>query len=109
MPHRRIGVEVTPEQLELLRRLALSDPGALALAASDPSLSVELLDVQTRALVRVAAVVALDAGGPSCRAVVDDARAAGVDDSAIGEVIGAIGNVVGRVGVDEALSLLAEA
>jgi alkylhydroperoxidase/carboxymuconolactone decarboxylase family protein YurZ len=108
MSPREIGVDVTHEQLELLRRLALSDPGALAKAAGDPTLSVELLDAQTRALVRVAAVVALDAGGPSCRAVVDDARAAGVDDEAIGEVISAIGAYVGRTGVDEELALLGE-
>ena len=81
---------------QLLRRLAAGDELCLETvlwpgARSDPA----LLDTKTRLLVRLAALLALDACTESLRWAVDLASAAGADDEALAAVLIVSGHTAG--------------
>ena len=88
---------MSPDQQELLRRLALSDEGvagaALGAMIGDPA--GPSLDAPTLALARVAALIASDAALPSYQWAVDSALAAGASDSDIVDVLIAVAPTVG--------------
>lgn len=100
---RCLGMPV--EHTELLRRMAISDARTLSrvLGGSDES---ETLDQRTAALVRIAALIALDAGEPSYDAAIDAAHLAGAEDEEILGVAAAIRSVVGAVISDAAVPML---
>lgn len=81
---------------ELLRRLALNDEAALArvLSGHDPAIE-SLISDRTRALVRLAGLVALDSETASLQAAVGNAQAAGVPSEEIVETVLVIAPIVG--------------
>jgi 4-carboxymuconolactone decarboxylase len=72
---------------QLLRRLAVGDEGCLQRALSGRPPADPALDRATRALVQLAALLAVDAGTTSLRWAVDVASAAGVDDASLVQVL----------------------
>jgi 4-carboxymuconolactone decarboxylase len=72
---------------ELLRRLAAGDESSLRAVLSAAPPADAALDRATRALVQLAALLALDAGTVSLRWAVDVASAAGVDDVSLVQVL----------------------
>ncbi|HEY6635868.1 MAG TPA: carboxymuconolactone decarboxylase family protein [Acidimicrobiia bacterium] len=97
-----------PEHLELLRRLALNDEGALATALDGLDQSGEaLIDDRTRSLVRLAGLVALDCGTASLQAAVDQARSVGVEDEELFDVVMVIAPIVGTSRLGSVLPRLA--
>jgi alkylhydroperoxidase/carboxymuconolactone decarboxylase family protein YurZ len=96
---------------ELLRRLALNDESTveslLRLPVSDPADSG--LDPRTRALVRLAGLVALQSSDASIGWGVTAAYAAGATDEEIVGVLVSVGPVVGLARVNAAAFALAAA
>ncbi|MFO7279577.1 MAG: carboxymuconolactone decarboxylase family protein [Thermoanaerobacterales bacterium] len=92
------------EHQELLRRLALNDEGALtallgtSLAATGPG----GLDARTAALVRLAALVALESASASYQWCVAGALAAGATDDEVVDVLSVLAPVVGAPRVSSA-------
>jgi 4-carboxymuconolactone decarboxylase len=72
---------------ELLRRLAAGDERSVQAVLSAAPPHGAALDRGTRALVQLAALLAVDAGTPSLRWAVDVASAAGVDDASLVQVL----------------------
>jgi alkylhydroperoxidase/carboxymuconolactone decarboxylase family protein YurZ len=72
---------------ELLRRLAAGDESSLRAVLSAAPPADPALDRPTRALVQLAALLAVDAGTSSLRWAVEIASAAGVDDAALVRVL----------------------
>jgi alkylhydroperoxidase/carboxymuconolactone decarboxylase family protein YurZ len=98
------------EQRDLLRRLTLNDPIAVAATVSGRSFAqVSRLDAKTDALVRLAGLVALSSETASIHAAVDRAHGAGADDEEILESVIAIAPIVGLSRVSAALPGLAAA
>jgi 4-carboxymuconolactone decarboxylase len=86
----------------VLRRLALRDDAfvdAVLECAEKPGLS--RLDAKTWALVRVGALIAVDATPPSYMSAVDAARDAGASDD---EIVGTLITVMPQVGVVRVVS-----
>lgn len=97
---------MTPEQLAMLRRLALSDPKAVGWVMTGSPESAALLDAKTAAMVRVAAISALHAEGTALPAAIDAARAAGASDDELRHAISATAAVVGVRAAEAALGAL---
>jgi len=101
---------MTPAHFELLRRLALNDELALNQVMSGRRIEPPLLDEKTSALVRVAAMVALESGGPpSYQWAVDAAHASGAEDEEIVQLLLAVAPIVGVARVNAAAPNLASA
>jgi hypothetical protein len=88
---------------EALRRFTIGEPALLAgiadrAASPDESLR---LDGRADALVRLAALIALDAPGPSYRSVVQDAMRSGV---ALDEIVATLAALAGTVGTARVVS-----
>ena len=96
---RYLGMPV--EHAELLRRLAISDEPTLSRVLGGSGAS-ETLDQRTATLVRIAALIALDAGEPSYDAAIDAAHLAGAEDEEILCIADAIRPIVGAVKSDAA-------
>jgi 4-carboxymuconolactone decarboxylase len=95
---------LTTEHRELLRRLTLNDETALSVVMSGKTPSLKtLLDDKTRALVRVAGLVALDCETASLQVGWDAAWAAGSSDEEILETIIAVAPLVGTTRIASAL------
>jgi hypothetical protein len=95
---------VTPDQEDLLRRLALNDEGALEAVlgrALDPG-AVPGLDAERVALVRLAGLIALDGEPASYQWAVSAALAAGASDAAVVGVLVALAPIAGSVRVSTA-------
>lgn len=100
---------MSPEQQELLRRLALSDE-RIAGAALDPSggaSATSSLDPPMLALAQVAALIATEAPLASYQWAVESALAAGASDTDIVDVLVAVAPVVGLARVAAAAPELA--
>ena len=87
---------MSPDHEELLRKLALSDEGAAAsvlgaLGTSAPS----GLDPKTHALVRVAALVAVESALTSYQWAIDAALAVGASEDDVVDVLTAVAPIVG--------------
>jgi hypothetical protein len=82
---------------EAFRRLAIGDPQFVAVVANHgaPSKTVPRLDPRSEALLRIAALVALDAPSTSYRAAVDAAQRSGARLEDIFAVLVAIADEVG--------------
>ena len=100
---------MSPEQEELLRRLALSDDGVAgaALGATSGTSAGSSLDPPTLALTQVAALIATEAALASYQWAVESALAAGASDDDIVDVLVAVAPVVGLARVAAAAPELA--
>jgi 4-carboxymuconolactone decarboxylase len=79
------------------RRLTIGEPGLLAALSDlgDPATTSDRLDERTESLLRIAALIALDAPPSSYRTAVDDARRAG---ASLEDLLAALLAVAGQVG-----------
>lgn len=93
------------DHTELLRRMALSDEHTLSQVLGGRHDS-DMLDEKTAALVRIAALIAMDAGEPSYGAAVEAAHLSGAEDDEILGVALALGPVIGAVISDAAIPVL---
>jgi hypothetical protein len=86
-----------PRAEDGFRRLSLGDPGFIAMItrAEGPDPTVVHLDARTDALVKIAALVALDAPPSSYRAPVEAADRAGAELDDLLAVLVAVGGAVG--------------
>ncbi|MGH8952167.1 MAG: carboxymuconolactone decarboxylase family protein [Acidimicrobiia bacterium] len=96
------------QQRDLLRRLTLNDEKALRDVITGRIYGSDtLLDDKNRALVKVAALVALDSETASLQAGVDVAHAAGAADEEIIETVLVIAPIVGTTRIGSANPRLA--
>lgn len=100
---------MTPAHLELLRRLAINDEHALSRVMDGQAIEPPLLDDKTSALVKVATLVALEAGTSSYQWAIDAALAASAHDTEIIDVLLAVAPIVGVARVNAAALALAPA
>ncbi|HEU4539815.1 MAG TPA: carboxymuconolactone decarboxylase family protein [Jiangellaceae bacterium] len=100
---------MTPAHLELLRRLAINDEHALSRVMDRQAISPPLLDDKTSALVKVATLVAMEAGVSSYQWAIDAAHAANAEDTEIIDVLLAVAPIVGVARVNAAALALAPA
>jgi alkylhydroperoxidase/carboxymuconolactone decarboxylase family protein YurZ len=95
---------VKREHEDLLRRLTLNDEAAIesliGTAVGDPDIAE--LDAKTRALVRLAALIALDSAAASYQWSIASALAAGARDGEVVGVLVALAPIVGAVRVSAA-------
>ncbi len=91
---------------DFLRRLALSDEAATS-AALAPGAAAEGLDPKTRALVRLAGLIAMSSPPASYQWCVAAALAAGADDDEVVAVLANVAPVVGTARVVAAAADLA--
>jgi hypothetical protein len=96
---------------QMLRRLALNDDQSVAALLADRGSEVGggCRDPQTRALVRLAAVIASDGACPSYQSAVDTALAAGAGVHDVVDVLISIAGTIGSARVVTAAPLLARA
>lgn len=97
---------MTPDEEELLRRLAISDETALVTAVLGKSGLVGL-DRKTSALIRVAAFIAVDSAVASYQWAIDEAITHGATEEEVIDVLLAIAPVVGMGRVTSAAPELA--
>ena len=100
---------MTPAYLELLRRLALNDDRALNEVVSGRVVQTPLLDEKTAALVRLAALLAMESSSSSQHSAVDAALAAGAEDDEIVEVLLSVAPILGTARINAAAPHLAAA
>ena len=95
----------------LLRRLALSDEGAIGSIFAGELTDVDNAELgeRTRALVRLAALVATESAAPSYQWAVSVALAAGVSEDEIGAVLITVAPIVGVARVASAAPAVAAA
>lgn len=94
---------------EGFRRLTIGDPRAMA-ALAEPGgsvLGVARLDARTEALLRVAAMIALDAPPSSYRTVVQDALRAGARTEELIAALAAVADTVGSARIVSAAPRIA--
>lgn len=100
------GGAVELAQLELLRRLTLSDEHVLHQLMCEQTAGRTPLDGRTSALVQLAGLVAIEADASSFQWAVDTALAAGADDSEITDLLLVIAPIVGLCRVSAAARTL---
>jgi 4-carboxymuconolactone decarboxylase len=98
-----------PRCATLLRRLALSDEGAIGsiFAGEVTDLDNSELGDRTRAMVRLAALVATESSAPSYQWAVNVALAAGVSADEMADVLMSVAPIVGVARVASAAPVLA--
>lgn len=95
--------------LELLRRLALNDEGAVSQVMGGHRPAFAPLDDKVVALVNVAGLLGMEAGDVSMQTAVYAAHAAGAEDEEIIDVLRAIAHVIGVVKLNATAPTLASA
>ena len=105
------GALEEPESAGLLRRLAVSDDGTIGsiFAGEITDLEHSELGDKTRALVRLAALIATDGAAPSYQWAVSVARATGVSDDEVASVLMSVAPIIGIARVASAAPALASA
>ena len=100
-----------PRSASLLRRLALSNDDAIDSIFADEIVDVENLTLgdKTRALVRLAALIATESAAPSYQWAVSVALAAGVSEDDVVCVLMSVAPIVGLARVASAAPMLASA
>lgn len=93
-------------QLELLRRLTLSDELVLRRLMCERTVGLSTLDDRTSALVRLASLVAMGSSTASFHGAIDAALAAGADPAEIVETLILVAPVVGLCRVSTAARTL---
>jgi alkylhydroperoxidase/carboxymuconolactone decarboxylase family protein YurZ len=101
--------EVVNDHEETLRKLSIRDDAYVdaLLAHDDANLAASRLDSKTHALVRLAALAAIDAAPPSYMEVIELARAHGASDDELAGVLVAVMPAVGAARVVSAAPKLA--
>src|SRR5262245_31216806 len=107
--HAEVDLVIASGWEETLLRLSMNEPSSVntLLAESIAETREPVLDGRTRALVRLAALVAIDAAPASYECAVDAARAAGATSEDLVGVLVAIGPTVGLARLVAAAPLLA--
>jgi 4-carboxymuconolactone decarboxylase len=100
---RGMEVDAMPQHEETLRKLSVRDDAYVERVLADDELNerASALDGKTHALVRVAALVALDAAPPSYMSAIASARRWGASDD---EIVGCLIAVLPAVGVARVVS-----
>ena len=98
-----------PRRAGLLRRLAMGDEGTFesVFVGESTDIDAAVLGDKTRAVVRLAALIATEALSPSYQWVVTTARAAGVREDELIGVLVTVGPIVGVARVASAAPALA--
>ncbi|MBV8952889.1 MAG: hypothetical protein JO179_02055 [Solirubrobacterales bacterium] len=94
---------------EFLRQLADNDEHCVRAVLSSGSRPAEALDRETRALVQLSALLAVDAATPSLSWAVDTAAAYGADDVALAQVLLCAGAAAGAAQIVVSAARLAPA
>jgi 4-carboxymuconolactone decarboxylase len=92
-----------PDHRETLRKLAIRDESLVhsIMAADRDGVSASGLDPKTEALVRIAALVAVDASPPSYMSVIESGFSAG---ATVDEIVGTLVSVMPAIGVADVVS-----
>ena len=92
-----------PDHRETLRKLAIRDESLVhsIMAADRDGVSASGLDPKTEALVRIAALVAVDASPPSYMSVIESGLSAG---ATVDEIVGTLLSVMPAIGVADVVS-----
>jgi alkylhydroperoxidase/carboxymuconolactone decarboxylase family protein YurZ len=98
---------LSPAQAALYRRLTLGDDALMASLFSDARRESDVLDPRTSSLIRLAALIAIDADIPAYQREVRDAIASGVSPEQITGVLMVITRVAGSALVMSAAPKLA--
>lgn len=96
-----------PEHRELLRRLTLNDERMLRQVISGREAGRGLLDARTRALVRLAGLVALEAEIASLQVARDEVWASGAGDEEIVDTVLLVAPIIGTTRVASIIPRLA--
>lgn len=101
------SIIMTPDQVELLRRLALNEAETVkSVMSGDLSEAMESLDPRTAALVRIAALLSVDSDPSAFRWAVDIGVAAGLEDSEIIHALILVAPIVGTGRITSAIPAL---
>jgi 4-carboxymuconolactone decarboxylase len=92
-----------PDHRETLRRLSIRDDRLVdsIMAADRDGVAASGLDAKTEALVRIAALVAIDAAPPSYMSMIESGLAA---DATVDEIVGTLVSVMPAIGVARVVS-----
>ncbi len=94
---------MTPDQVQLLRRLALNEASAVRSVMSGESAGEDTLDPRTTALVRIAILLGVDSDPATFQWAVELATAAGVDDAELFDVLLTAAPIIGLARLTAAL------
>lgn len=100
---------MTPEQIQLLRRLALNDGDVMRHVLSGYVEEFQSLDARTTALIRIAALMSMAPDSSSFRWAIDLATAAGVEDQQIFQALIVMAPIVGQARLSSSLPQVMEA
>lgn len=100
---------MTPDQIGLLRRLALNDAATVSAVMSGEARGAAPLDPREACLIRLALLLGSDADLSAYRWAVDVAVAAGVDDDDIVSAVVLVAPIVGTARLNSSLPKLLEA
>ena len=94
---------MTPDQIQLLRRLALNERAAVQTVMSGELDADGSLDQRTTALIRIAILLGVDSDPATFKWAVELAMAAGVDDADLFETLVAAAPIIGIARLTAAL------
>lgn len=100
---------MSPEQIQLLRRLAWNDPEAVRVVMSNGSGETSSLEPRTEALVRIITLLSVDSDEATLRWAVDLGLAAGVEDIDIFSALLVVAPLIGSARLTSALGHLMNA
>jgi alkylhydroperoxidase/carboxymuconolactone decarboxylase family protein YurZ len=102
-PSREVGVVPVAVHEEILRRLSIRDDAYVAslLTSTESNVSASRLDAKTHSLVRLGALIAIDAAPPSYMEAIETARASGASSD---EIVGTLVAALPAVGVTRVVS-----
>ena len=100
---------MTPEQIQLLRRLTLNDEAVMSRALTGQIEAFDGIDARSEALIRIAALVSMAPDSSSYQWAMDLALAAGVDDEQIFQTLIVVAPIVGQARLSAALPHLMDA
>jgi 4-carboxymuconolactone decarboxylase len=94
---------MTPDQVKLLRRLALNEQSAVNAVMSSELGDVDTLDPRTAVLVRIAALLSVDADPATFQWAVELGIAAGVDDGDVYRTLVVVAPIIGMARLTSSL------
>lgn len=100
---------MNPDQVGLLRRLALNDPTTVRAVMSGDAPGAPRLDPRQSSLIRLAILLGSDADPSTYRWAVDLAFAAGVEDDEIISTVVLIAPIIGTARLNSSLPRLLDA
>lgn len=100
---------MTPDQVQMMRRLALNEREATNLVMSGALADSLPLDTQTAALVRLAALLSLDSDPATFHWAAEQGVAAGVDDESVFHTVLVVAPIIGVARLSCVLPRLMEA